>query len=43
MGQAGFVSVGPVWLTPTQAEQVKAWDTINRAQALGKQEDKADD
>lgn len=38
MGKAGFVSVGPIWVTPKRKAQLEAEDAANRAQALGKQE-----
>ena len=43
MGEAGFISVGPVWLTAKQAARAEAEDAANREAVLGKQEDKADD
>ena len=31
--KAGLTPVKDTWLTPEQAEQVKAWDAANKAQA----------
>ncbi len=42
MGKAGFVSVGPIWVTPKRKAQLEVENATNREQALGKQEDKAD-
>ena len=37
MGNAGFVSVGPIWVTPERKEQLEAEDAANRAKALGEE------
>jgi len=36
MGKAGFVSVGPVWVTPERKVQLEAEGAANRAKVLGK-------
>lgn len=37
--KAGLVPIKDTWLTPSQAAKVKAWDTENRAKALGSTEE----